>query len=198
MSHAPLQQEMPISIPHQTNQTGSTASSRFLVPAPAMLEVQGSPANGSAIAACGRAANPGANVSSGEFAKTYRVRAAFIQSVTTAESITGFWTSCHCGLAIVTKPPVTELPCLPRVQGTAHKNGRGNHSCLPRETRVNQAVATGLFAGFNGGLSGCKAGDWDSPRAAAHVVQADFVAEVDGLGIAAVFATDADLQVRSS
>ena len=38
MSHAPLQQEMPISIPHQTNQTGSTASSRFLVPAPAMLK----------------------------------------------------------------------------------------------------------------------------------------------------------------
>ena len=53
---------------------------------------------------------------------------------------------------------------------------------------------TGL-ALLDGGLGGGQAGDWDSAWGAAYVVQADFVAEVDGLGIAAVFAADADLQV---
>ena len=60
---------------------------------------------------------------------------------------------------------------------------------------ISSGRSRSLFAGFDRGLSGCQAGDWDSPWGAADVVQTDFVAEVDGLWIATVFAADADLQI---
>ena len=66
-----------------------------------------------------------------------------------------------------------------------------------RKTRF-RVTRTLSVASFNRGLGGGQSRDGDSARAAAHVVQPDFVAEVDGLRIAAVFATDADLQVRAS
>jgi hypothetical protein len=42
-----------------------------------------------------------------------------------------------------------------------------------------------------------QAGDGHAERAAAYVVEADFVAELDGVGVAAVLSADADLQVLS-
>jgi hypothetical protein len=48
---------------------------------------------------------------------------------------------------------------------------------------------------LNSSLRGCQTGDYNSPWGAGDLVQADFVAEVDGLGIAAVLATDADLRL---
>src|SRR5262249_40039182 len=38
-------------------------------------------------------------------------------------------------------------------------------------------------------------GDWHSERRAAHVIQPDLVAEFDAVGVAAVFAADADFEV---
>ena len=52
-----------------------------------------------------------------------------------------------------------------------------------------------LLRPFNSCLSCCKSSDRDSAWGTADVVQADFVAEVDGLWITAVFAADADFQI---
>ncbi len=46
-------------------------------------------------------------------------------------------------------------------------------------------------------LCGSKAGDRNAERAAGHVVQTDFVAELDGAGVAAVLAADAEVQLRT-
>ncbi|MEY2725637.1 MAG: hypothetical protein RLZZ458_1504, partial [Planctomycetota bacterium] len=56
---------------------------------------------------------------------------------------------------------------------------------------------TQLFPGSHSGLSGSKAGDGDAAWGAADVVESDFVAEVDGLGIAAMFAANTDLEIRT-
>ena len=53
-----------------------------------------------------------------------------------------------------------------------------------------------LFLALNGGLRGAQAGDGHPEGAAGDVVQADFVAEFDGGGIAAVLAADAAMQLR--
>ena len=55
-----------------------------------------------------------------------------------------------------------------------------------------------LHRSFHRCLSCCQAGDRDAAWRTADVVQADLVAEVDGLWIAAVLAADADLQRWSS
>ena len=44
-------------------------------------------------------------------------------------------------------------------------------------------------------LSGGQASDGDSKWGAAYVVEADSVAELDAVGVAAVFAADADFEV---
>src|SRR5579883_171366 len=46
------------------------------------------------------------------------------------------------------------------------------------------------------GLCGGQAGDGDAEGRAAYIVEADLVAELDALGIAAMFAADAELQGR--
>src|SRR4030042_7047712 len=48
---------------------------------------------------------------------------------------------------------------------------------------------------FNHGVGGGHAGDGDAHGGAGDVVQADAVAEFHGLGLPAVFAADADLEV---
>jgi hypothetical protein len=50
---------------------------------------------------------------------------------------------------------------------------------------------------LEGGLRGGEAGDGDAEGRAAHVVQADAVAELHAVGIAAVFAADAGLDLAA-
>ena len=47
------------------------------------------------------------------------------------------------------------------------------------------------------GLCCCKASDRNAERAAGHVVQTDLVAELDGAGVAAVLAADAEVDLRT-
>ena len=71
-------------------------------------------------------------------------------------------------------------------------------TALRFDIQANGNAEEALFAGFNSSLCSGQTGDGDSPWRAADVVQADFVAEKDGLRVAAVLAADTDLQVWSS
>ena len=57
--------------------------------------------------------------------------------------------------------------------------------------RVVNSLLVALFAVADGGLRGREAGDRDAERGAGHVVQADLVAELDALRVAAMLAADA-------
>ena len=48
---------------------------------------------------------------------------------------------------------------------------------------------------LDGSLCGSEAGDGHAERAAGDIVQADLVAELDGHGVAAVLAADAEVNV---
>ena len=50
---------------------------------------------------------------------------------------------------------------------------------------------------FDRGLGGGEAGDRDAVGRAAHVGETDLVAEFHGVGVAAVFAADAELEARA-
>src|SRR6185437_5785934 len=63
---------------------------------------------------------------------------------------------------------------------------------LPGIRRGSAGVAAGRL---DGGAACFESGDRDAERRARHVVEPDLVAEVHGVGVAAVFAADADLQV---
>ena len=59
----------------------------------------------------------------------------------------------------------------------------------------HEISAAGLAFFFEGGLGGGELGDGNAEGRAAHVVKSGAVAELDGGGVAAVFAADADLEV---
>jgi len=65
--------------------------------------------------------------------------------------------------------------------------------------RTLQRLGAHGFAPFFLDLGvGCgHAGDGDAHGGTGHVVEADAVTELDGLGLAAVFPADADLQIRT-
>src|SRR4029079_7569701 len=69
----------------------------------------------------------------------------------------------------------------------------------PSKRPLRQVAPEVLFVAFRlfpeRRLGGRQAGDRHAEWRAAHVIHADFVAEVDAVGVAAVFAADADFEV---
>src|SRR5262249_19232452 len=86
------------------------------------------------------------------------------------------------------------------------KQGSRSNSCrthLPRSTTLRAvpvaalfALAAGVGAGlFEGGLGGGEAGDRYAERAAGDVIQANLLAELDRIRVAAVLAADAAFEL---
>src|ERR671939_423592 len=53
-----------------------------------------------------------------------------------------------------------------------------------------------LLTPAQSGLCRSETGDWNAERRATHIIQPDFIAELDALRITAMFATDTHFQVR--
>src|SRR5207244_10240135 len=67
--------------------------------------------------------------------------------------------------------------------------------CQRPDCTIELSPSRGKRLFSQGCLGSGEASDGDAERAAAYVVQTDFVAELDGVGITAVLAADADFQV---
>src|SRR5688572_1332599 len=107
------------------------------------------------------------------------------------------WSSratCHTRTAVTPKTRIarTHSRASPRTtrRRTRLPRGAGRASVICR--RCSSRVAATGRQGCPPGLEAC---DRHPERRAAHVVEADLVAEVHGVGVAAVLAADAELEV---